>query len=226
MITVLLVALASFTLGGSISFASKVNQEVTNTVTVGTSYITSESQLQQLVNAPFTVVSTTGTALSCEFWNFSFTAVQGQYLSLNLTSNVPLDVYVVPDSNYQSWLKEGNCGNQADAVASKRLAVAYDFNGVLPSSEKWDIILVNSSSTRNATGFIVAYLSTGNFTVTEVLLSTVSTTVTPVGNMTTSSNAPSTGIPGFPIESVVLGIFTGLIVLMILRSRQKGTENT
>ena len=226
MIIVLLVGFGSLTLGGSISSESNVNQAVTNTVTVGTSLITSESQMQQLVNAPFTVVSTTGTALSCEFWNFSFTAIQGQSLSLNLTSNIPLDVYVVPDSNYQNWLKEGSCGNQADAVASRLLAVAYYFDGVLPSSEKWDIILVNSSNTRNATGFIVAYLSTGSFTVTEELLSTITSTVTAIGNMTTSANTPFVGIPGFPTESIVLGTFLGLIVLMVLRRRRKQAENT
>lgn len=215
------VGLISVGVGGSSTFASNLDQVVTNTITVGTSYITSESQSQQLVNGPFTVVSTTGTALPCEFWNYSFTSLQGQYLSLNVTSNIPLNVYVVPSSNYQNWLKEGSCGNQADAVASKLLAVSYYFNGVLPSSDRWDIVLVNSSNSRDASGFMIASLASGSL-VTEELLSTVTTTATstPAGTMTTTS-AAAPGIPGFPGESIIAGLSIGVVALIILR-RQRG----
>jgi len=219
LIILVCVGLISLSSGGSTTFASRVNQVVTNTVTVGTSFITSQSQLQQLVNGPFTVIATTGTTLPCEFWNYSFTSLQGQYLSLNVTSNIPLDVYVVPSSNYQNWLKEGSCGNQADAVASKLLTVAYSFNGVLPSSEGWDIVLVNSSNSRDASGFMTAYLATGNV-VAQELLSTVTSTIPPVGitTMTTTANAP--GIPGFPSESIVAGLLVGLVALMVIRSQR------
>ena len=219
LIVVVCVALVSIAFGGSsVTFASRVNQVVTSTVTVGTGFTTSASQSQSLVNRAFTLVSTTGTTLQCEFWNLTFTADQGQYLSVNFTSNIPLDVYVVQDTAYQNWLKQGSCGDQADAVASKMLAASYNFTVVLPSSSGWDIVLVNSSNTRDASGFIVAYLATGNV-VTEELLSTVTTTITPVGVTNTSNvaSAPITGIPSFPAESIVIGIVIGLAVLIILR---------
>jgi len=223
LIVVVCVGLVSIVYGGTeVSFASNADQVVTSTITVGTSLAASVSQSRPLVNRSFTVISTTGTTLPCEFWNYTFTAVQGQYLSLNFTSNIPLDVYVVQDTNYQSWLKQGSCGDQTDAVASKLFTVSYNFTGVLPSSGSWDIILVNSSNARDASGFMIAYLGTGNF-VTEELLSTVTTTNTPVGATTTSTSAvaPFTGVPGFPVESIALGIAIGLATLIILRQRKQ-----
>ena len=217
--------LLSVAVGNFVTFASRVNQVETSTITVGTSFTTSIAQAQQLVNGPFTLLSTTGTSLQCEFWNFTFTAVQGQYLSVNFTSNIPLDVYIVEDTHYQNWLKQNSCGNQADALASKPLTVSYNLIGVLPSSDKWDLVLVNSSNTRDANGFIVAYLGTGNVAVAEELLSTTtitSPTITTVSSMTlsTGAGAPFTGVPGFPTESIVLGVVIGLAAVMILRNRR------
>ena len=166
------------------------------------------------------MISTTGTNLQCEVWNFTFTAVQGQYFSVNFTSDIPLGVYVVQDTNYQNWVKQAGCGDQAAAVASKLLTTSYNFTGVLPSSGRWDIVLVNLSNSRDASGFMVAYLGTGNL-VTEEVLST--TTITSVGGTTTSTGAmaPIPGVPGFPAESIVLGIVMGLAVLIILRHQKR-----
>jgi hypothetical protein len=223
LIAVVCVGVASIAPGGnSITYAPNVNQVMTTTITVGTSYVTSLSQPQTLVNGPLKVISTTGTNLPCELWNFTFTAVQGQYLSVNFTSNIPLNVYVVQDAKYQSWLNQGSCGDQADAVSSKMLTVSYNFTGVLPNTGRWTLVLVNLSNTRDADGFMTAYLATGNF-VTGELLSTITTTSTPasVTTMSTGPEGPSTGVPGFPAESIVLGFAIGLAALIILRQRKR-----
>lgn len=198
------------------TFATQVNQVETSTITVGSSVTTSQSQPQQLINHAVKVISTTGTNLRCEFWNLTFTGNQGQYVSGNLTSDIPLDFYIVQDTSYQNWLKSGSCGNAGDAIASRLITTAYSFDAVLPNSGKWDIVLVNSSNARDADGFLSAYLSSGSYTITQPLLSTVTTT-----SASTNITTPTTNIPGFPVESIAVGIVIGLAALMILRCRRR-----
>lgn len=206
----LLVAVAS---DSNIAIAAQVNQVATSTVTVGTSLATSQTQPQQLINSAFKVVSTAGTNLQCERWNFTFVGSQGQYVSGNFTSDIPLDFYLVQDGSYQGWLAAGTCGNAADAIASNRTTTSYAFGAALPSSGKWDLVLVNFSNTRDADGSIAANLSSGSYTITQLLLSTITTTSTP----TPTSTPSTTNIPGFPFESIVIGLMAGLGALMILR---------
>jgi len=195
------------------TFATQVNQVGTSTIT-GSSVTTSLSQPQQLVNGAVKVISTTGTNLRCEFWNLTFMGNQGQSISANLTSDIPLDFYIVQDTSYQNWLKSGTCGNAGDAVASRLTTTAYTFSAIFPNSGKWDIVLVNSSNTRDADGFLSAYLSSGSYTITQPFLSTVTTTST---STSASITTPTTNIPGFPVESIAVGIIIGLAALMILR---------
>ena len=217
-ILVVCVSILLVTVGSEnyVTFATQVNQVETSTITVGSSFTTSLSQPQQLINHAVKVISTTGTNLPCELWNLTFMGNQGQYVSGNLTSDIPLDFYIVQDTSYQNWLKSGTCGNAGDAIASRLTTIAYSFEGALPNSGKWDIVLVNSSNARDADAFLSAYLSSGSYTITQPLLSTVTTT-----SVSTSITTPTTSIPGFPIESIVAGVMIGLAVLMILRYRRR-----
>jgi len=201
-----------------LTLATEVNQTGTTT-TISTSITTSLSQEQQLINQPFMVLSTTGTNLQCEFWNFSFTGNQGQYVIGNFTSDSPVGFYIVQETSYQNWLKQGTCGSATDAIASQQFTMSYSFNAALPNSGRWVIVLVNSSNTRNAGGSIVAYLSSAGYTVTQAMLSTITTTGTTETPETTST--PSTSIPGFPVESLLVGITLGLIAILLLRFRRR-----
>ena len=203
-----------------VTFATQVNQ--VKTITVGSSVTTSLAQQQQLINSPFKVISTAGTNLHCEVWNFTFTGNQGQYVAGNFTSDIPLDFYVIQDTSYQSWLKVGSCGNGANAITSQLSTMAYSFDAALPSSGRWDLVLVNFSNARDADGFMVAYVAAGSYTSTQQLLSTITPTST-----FTSATTPSTSIPGFPVESIIVGMVTGVLALMILRCRrEKGRVQT
>jgi hypothetical protein len=95
--------------------------------------------------------------------------------------------------------------------------MAYSFDVALPSSGRWDLVLVNFSNTRDADGFMVAYISAGSYTSTQELLSTI----TP-----TSATTPSTSIPGFPVESIAGGLVAGLAALMILKYRRRREQRT
>jgi hypothetical protein len=199
-----------------IALAIGVNQTGTSTTTIGTSISTSLSQQQQLINQPFTVLSTTGTNLQCELWNFTFTGNQGQYVSGNLTSDSPVGFYIVQETSYQNWLKQGSCGSATDTIASQQFTVSYSFNAALPNSGRWVIVLINSSSTRNADGSIAAYVASEAYTVTQVMLSTITTT-----GMTETTPTASTGVPGFPVESILVGVTVGLIAILVLRFRRR-----
>jgi hypothetical protein len=135
------------------------------------------SQSQLLINRSFTVYSTTGTSLSCETISFTLNGNRGQYVFGNLTSNIAIGVYIMTDASYQSWSKLGNCASVPGAIESQQSTMAYDFNVAIPDSGVWDIVLVNSSNSRNASGFLVAYLTSGTFISTKSLLSTLTQTI-------------------------------------------------
>jgi hypothetical protein len=205
------------------ALATGVNQTGTTTAISSATISTSLSPQQQLINQSFTVPSTTGTNLQCELWNFTFTGNQGQYISGNFTADSPVDFYLVQDTNYQNWLRQGTCGSATEAIASRQLTMSYNFSDALPNSGRYDIVLVNSSNTNNAGGSITAYLSSVGYTVTEVMLSTITTTgVTPGTTETTQPAATaSTNIPGFPAESILAGVIIGLVAMLILRRRKR-----
>jgi len=196
---------------GYAASGNSVNQ--VQTVTVGTTLMTSQSQRQQIFGGAFKVISTTGTNLRCQLYNFSFTADQGQYISGNFTSVVPLDFYIIPGPVYHNWVRAGSCGEATDAISSQMATMAYGFDVTFTSTGPWDIVLVNSSN-RDADGFLVAYLSSASYTITEPLLAT--TTLASV----TSASLP-TGIPGFPVESILVGALIGVAILLVLRQKKR-----
>jgi hypothetical protein len=148
-------------------------------VTLGSSYSTSLVSPQTIYNGPFTVLSTTGTNLPCEFWTANFNASTGQYVSGGFSSNIVLSFFVVPQASYQNWVKAGTCGNAADAIASEQLTTGYSFSPTaIPSSGTWTIVLVNTSNTNNADGTVNAYLSAGGYTVTQPFAGTITSTIT------------------------------------------------
>jgi len=218
MLIMIVCALSFLTAAGNANFAlaTHVLQVETTTATVGTSFSTSLSQSQQLINGAFTVLSTTGTNLPCEFWTVNFTGNTGQYVSGNFTSDSPVDFYLVQSTTYQNWSKQGTCGSATEAIASQLLITSYAFNAALPSSGAWVIVLVNSSNARNAEGSIVAYLSSGGYTITQPLLNTITTTVASVNTIPAATN-----IPGFPPESLLIGIVVGLLAMLIFRLRKR-----
>lgn len=202
---------------GNITIATQANQAATSTVTVGSSLTTSQTQPQLLINRGFKVISTTGTNLQCQRWNFTFMASQGQYVSGNFTSDIPLDFYLVQDSSYQDWLSSGSCGNAGEATVSNRTTTSSHFDVALPSPGKWDFVLVNFSNSRDADGSIAAYLSSGSYTITQPLLSTTTVTST---QLNATTNPSTTNIAGFPVESIAIGLIAGLVALMLLRHRR------
>jgi hypothetical protein len=217
-----LLVLAAFLMSravGHISLAARSDQVVTSTVTVGSSTLTSLS-VQQIFNSPFTVLSTTETKLPCEYWTFNFTANTGQYVSGNFTSDNPVSFFLVQVAKYQSWLKAGTCGNAGDAIASQLIATSYGFNAAIPTSGTWTIVLVNSSNAKNADGSLVVYLSSGNYTVTQPLISSMITTISSAGTAGPSSSQ-STNIDGFPLASIIAGIMIGLIAIVGVRRRNR-----
>jgi len=214
-----LIAFVTMISGNQASSATHFEQVTTSTMLVGTSVSTSLAHPQQIFNNAFTVLSTTGTNLLCEFKTFNFTAATGQYVYGNFTSDNPISFFLVQPSSYQTWLKTSSCGNAGDAIASQLVATSYSFNATIPTSGAWVIVLVNSSTAKNADGFLVAYLSSSSYTITQPLMTTITASLT-YASVSSTSSVPSTGIAGFPIASIVFGIALGLIVVTILRRRE------
>ena len=190
------------------------------TSTTGSSVVTSQSPPQQLFNSPFTV-NATAYPHSCAKFNLTFNGTQGQYVSGNFTSDIPLGIFITQDSSYQTWLTSGGCASFPSSIVSQPPTMTYAFNLALPYSGLWDIVLVNYSTTRNADGFMTAYLSYSGSTFTQPLLSTITQTTLVPSVMTIQATAGTSGIPGFQAESIIIGIILGLTVLILLRRRRR-----
>jgi len=190
------------------------------TSTTGSSVVASLSPPQQLFNSAFTV-NATAYSHSCAKFNLTFNSTQGQYVSGNFTSDIPLGIFITQDSSYRTWLASGGCASFPSSILSQPPTMTYAFNLALPNSGLWDIVLVNYSTTRNADGFMTAYLSYLGSTITEPLLSTVTQTNLVSSIMTVQATTGTTGIPGFQAESIIIGIILGLIALILLRRRHR-----
>ena len=182
--------------------------------------VTSLSQAQRLFNSAFSINATTSSN-SCQKFNLSFNGTQGQYVSGNFTSDVPLGIFITQDSSYQTWLTSGGCASFPSSIVSQPPTTTYAFNLALPYSGLWDIVLVNYSTTRNADGFMTAYLSYSGSTFTQPLLSTITQTSLVQSATTESITTGTTGIPGFQAESIIIGIILGLAALIMLRRRRR-----
>ena len=197
-----------------VTFASQVNQ--VKTITVGSSVTTSLARQQQLIMSTFKVISTAGTNLHCQFWNFTFTGNQGQYVAGNFTSDIQLDFYLIQDTSYQSWLKVGSCGNVADAITSQLSTMGYRFDAALPALGGGPCFR-QLFQCRDADGFIVGLRISWQLHVDGA----IAQYDYHVQHIHERDHTPSTSIPGFPVESIVVGMVTGLVALMILRRRRK-----
>lgn len=186
------------------AFASGDSANQVATVTVGMTTITPQSQ--KIVDGAFKVVSIAGTPLACQLYNFTFQVGQGQYLSGNFTSDVPLNFYIVPQQVLQNWSASGSCGIAADAVASQTDSTTYSFNVALTNSGMWSIVLVNSYN-RDADGFMLANLSQIGYTTTQPVLST--TTISP----STTASTPF-AVPASKIEPIAIILLIGILVLV------------
>ena len=215
-ITVLCLVAVLATVGQSrVSSMTRLDQMITSTVTIGTSISTSKVQPQQVLSRSFTVLATTGTNLPCEYWSYNFTASVGQYVYGNFTSDNPVGFFVVQQPTYVNWLKAGTCGNPGDAIASQLITTSYGFAPTaIPSSGTWTIVIINSSNSKNAEGYVTAYLSTVGYTLTQPLMTTTTTMIP-----TFAGQSPS--IPGFPIGSIIIGIIAGLFGILLLRRRNR-----
>jgi len=203
---------------------STITSQVTGiqviTSTTGSSVITTQSPPQQLFNSAFRINATTQIS-GCETFNLAFNATQGQYISGNFSSDVSLGFFITQDSSYQTWLKSGGCASFPSSIISQPPTNSYAFNLALPNSGLWDIVLVNYSTSRNADGFMTAYLEVLGSTLTEPLLTTITETNI-VSSVVTLQTAPgNSGIAGFQPESIIIGIILGLAALILLRRKRR-----
>ena len=203
---------------------STITTQVTSiqvmTSTTGSSVITTQSPPQQLFNSAFGINATTQSN-GCETFNLAFNATQGQYVSGNFTSDISLGFFITQDASYQTWLKSGGCASFPSSIISQQPTTSYAFNLALPNSGLWDIVVVNYSTTRNADGFMTAYLEVLGSTLTEPLLTTITETNVVPSVMTLQATPGNSGIPGFQPESIIIGVMLGLAALILLRRRHR-----
>lgn len=211
-----LASLLSSTVAGQnyVTTTTQTSTTATRTYTMG-SVITSLSQPQLIVNQSFTVFSTTGTSDNCEMTNFTFSSNRGEYVSGHFAATIPLDFYIMTDGDYQNLMTHRSCGS-VPAVSGVQNAMNYSFNVALPDTGLWDIVLINRSDTRNASGFLKAELTLGNSVTSELSLITNIETVTFQATVTEQAG---TGVSAYSLL-IIVSMIAIVFAIVLFMSRK------
>jgi hypothetical protein len=205
------------------TITTQVSSTRVGTITIGTSVVSFPPPSLLLINQSFMVYSTTGTSLGCEATAFTFNGTRGQYVDGSFASNIVIDFYVMSDPSFQSWSKFGTCGRVPAAIEHQQNTTGYRFNVALPDSGTWDIVLINFSNTRNASGFLVAYLTSGTFTSTEQITSTVTYTI-PIESAIVQELTTLSPYSLFVIGAIIVVVFIiVLITIMGILKKRRAT---
>jgi purine-nucleoside phosphorylase len=182
------------------------------TYTAGSTLTTHPLQPQVVINRAVTINATTGTSMSCETISLTFNGTQGEYLTGNITSDIPVGFYLMQDSSYKNWLKTGSCGAFPAAINAQPLNVtSYAFNVALPFSGPVDVVLVNYSNNRNADVFLTAALASQMVTATQQLVATITSTIFSQSEIVEQQMSTSTMNYS---TNVIVAIVLGAIILM------------
>jgi hypothetical protein len=168
----------------------------------------------------------------------SFSATAGQVLSVNLTSDNPINFYLMTSKDYDSWNSLGRCAVNVPTLIDQREVTSVSLSLLLPDSGKYQFLFLNFSHENaakidfKAQTVGVATQAHSMATSTMVLQNYLTATSTLVQTTTLISSSIRTEQVGFSLGSsgmltisavvaVVVIIVAALTYMMIARRRKK-----
>ncbi len=147
------------------------------------------------------------------------TASAGPITGTVTSNSTELNFKIASLSDFNIWAPNGvgrNCLGPENAIVAYEAVTSNTFSANLPSDGGYVMTFINRPADKAAyvnisTNYPAAHPST--VTMTSYVLQTQLQTQTSVAN-------PLTSIPGFPLESLLLGLLLALAILMVERSRK------
>jgi hypothetical protein len=169
---------------------------------------------------------------NCLYDDKAFTAKQGQVVSMNLTSSSAISFFVLKGPDFDEWLKGGQCTVTGALVEAQDVTYYYG-ELVVPDDGHYYFLFLNFFHDKAAKVGLTAKIKTG---VATEFSSVITTTVTSQTYLTVSETFVATatktltsirteqvgfaGIPGFPVEAILVGLAGGLVALTLIRRRK------
>jgi hypothetical protein len=191
--------------------------------TVGTTQSRSTVLKTEAYSTPFVIQPTRG-IYGCIYQNLPFAASEGEAISVDVKSSIPISVYIMTAADYGAWVAGKSCTVASSVLYSQQQVSIKFIDMIAPSTGDYDLVFLNVSPSSSATVSVAYQGVSQGFTTISVPVVTgfpVTETYTATGNVTEVQTVTSP----FAIlqqNGVVLGIVVVVVlVLLVLAFRRR-----
>ena len=191
-------------------------------VTVGTVYSTSQVLL---FSGPFTLNSPPS---GCWVEHFPLTAVGGQVLAINISSDRAISFYFMTENSYTEWSAKNKCAVAVDTLVAREGILSFQNNVAIPYNSTFEFLFLNFNKAESATvEFDVGYAGqSASTTIASTILAFTSQTFTSqtilTYSTTSTQSASASSLSSFAsFVPYLVGIFViaiiGIVALLYFR---------
>jgi hypothetical protein len=195
--------------------------------TVGSTQGLSTELHTDAYTTPFVIQPTQGT-YGCIYQALPFTANNGEAISVDVKSSIPISIYIMTAVDYQAWLAGNSCAAASSVLYSREQVSSVYIDMIAPSSGGYDLVLLNLSPT-NSASVNVGYTGISQ-AVTTVFLPVVSAfalTETYTATSTLTEVQPVTEpLQQYGLYAIIFVLVLALGFLALRRRSSKKTVGT
>lgn len=191
--------------------------------TVGTTQSPSTVSKTDAYSTPFVIQPTQG-MYGCIYQALRFTASEGEAISVDVKSSIPISIYIMTADDYRAWLAGKSCAAASSVLYSRQQVSTIFVDMLAPSTGDYDLVFLNLSSSSSANVSVDFQGVSQGLTTLSVPVVTgfpVTETYTATGNVTEVQTVTSP-FSMLQQNGVTLGIITVVVlVLLVLAFRRR-----
>lgn len=220
------------TMTNALTLTTQITNTQVNSVTTGSVVTTStEQQSESLYSGSFSLPAA---AQYCGYYSYTpFNGAVGQVLSVSLTADNRVDIYLMSSQSYAAYSQRGGvddtCRPTVSTIITKEGTTSSNFTIMLQNDDKYYLIVNNISKSLGVNANLnMAFVSASTATLTTQLYATSSATIISTFTQTSTSlqvqaiqPAPSIG-SSLPILVVAIIIIVGgILAYRLLRGKKE-----
>ncbi len=157
-----------------------------------------------------------------------FTLTQGEALSFDVTSNIPISIYIMTANDYQAWANGSTCAAGSSVLYSRQQVSSDYIDMIAPSSGDYYLVLLNLSPTRSASvnvGYTDIYQAVTTVPVPAVTEFATTETQTATSRLT-EVQPVTEPLQQYGLYAIILVLVLALGLLALRRRSSKKTVGT
>jgi hypothetical protein len=194
---------------------SSFTNTVTSSFPVQTSYLTSTQQ-QTILAETFTIDAPSPN--HCYYYAYHFTGAKGDHITGQMSSTVPVNVYMMTEKSYDTWEAEGRCQVTVSTIINTVVSNPKAIDKILPADGTYYFVFVLYEAVAPAdVQFYILGPST-TFTLTSTAYSATMQTFVAAATLT-ATNIYTTEVPQSALGSIdpmLLGAIAVVVVIIIV----------